>query len=46
MLADPGEISVDEGRKITGNAVAMLTKMEDWNLRMKEFFGRTLQLKP
>ena len=41
-----GKISVDEGRKITGHAVGMLTEMEDWNLRMKEFFGRTLQLKP
>ena len=41
-----GKISVDEDRKITGHAVGMLTEMEDWNLRMKEFFGRTLQLKP
>ena len=38
--------SVDEGRKITSHAVGILTKMEDWNLRMKEFFGRPLQLKP
>ena len=41
-----GKISVDEGRKITGHAAGMLTEMEDWNQRMKEFFGRTLQLKP
>ena len=41
-----GKISVDEGRKITGHTVGMITEMEDWNQRMKEFFGRTLQLKP
>ena len=37
------EITVGSG-KTTGHAVAMLTELEEWNHRMKEFFDRTLNL--
>ncbi len=36
-----GQVTVGE-EKNTGHDLAVLTELEEWNHKIKEFFGRTL----